>query len=130
MERAILAYGVAKQQVEDRPRCMAELAVAVNDRRSVGLEILPDRIVGFAKQRIRFSGLDEINVRLHRKWIPVQEIAPARSPIKGGLIRAKDQAGESIPRTADTGQITPGTGRIAGVDADTVAVDAAWRLSG
>src|SRR6266702_7229008 len=48
VQRAILAHGVAQEQIEHRTRGMAEFAVAVHDGCGAGREVLADGIVGLA----------------------------------------------------------------------------------
>ena len=50
VERAVFTDGEAQQEIENRPRFVAELAVAINDRAGVRLEISADRLLGFLEQ--------------------------------------------------------------------------------
>src|SRR5207253_2151355 len=67
-------------------------------------------------------------VGAHRAGGPVEEVAAAIGAVVGDLERAQDQAGDGVARVADARHVAPGVGRVAGVDADRVAVDAAQRL--
>ena len=58
VERAIFADGVAQQEIENGTRVVAQFAVTMHDRGSVSLEILADRVVGFAEQRRGLGGFD------------------------------------------------------------------------
>ena len=58
----------------------------------------------------------------------MEEVAAAIDAVVGDLEGAQDQAGDRVPRVRGAGHVPPGVGRVAGVDADRVAVDAADRL--
>src|SRR6266571_7448830 len=130
VQRAVLAHGVAQEQIEHRTRGMAELTVPMHDGRGAGLEVLADGIVGFAQERVRVGGFDLLDVELDRERVPVQKIAAARRAVERGLIRAEDEASESVAGVAHAGQVAPRARRIAGVHANAVAMHAAERLAG
>jgi len=58
VERAILADSIAQQEIENGTRAVAQFAVTMHDRGSVTLEILADRVVGFAEQSRRLGAFD------------------------------------------------------------------------
>ena len=129
MERAVFAHGVAQEQVEHGTRSVAEFAVTTHDGCGVGLEVLADRIIGFAQERVGLGGFDFIEVPFDRERRPIQEIAAARRAVEGNLIRAENEAGEGVSGVADAGEVAPGARRIAGMHADAVAVNTADRLA-
>ena len=55
----------------------------------------------------------------------MEEVAAAIDAVAGDLVAAQDQAGGRVPRVGRAGHVPPGVDRVAGVDADRVAVDAA-----
>src|SRR5258705_8609830 len=62
---------------------------------------------------------------LQGKWLPVEEIAAAVDAVEGDLVAAQNQTCEGVSWIAHAGEVAPGVGRVAGVDADGVAVDGA-----
>src|SRR5438132_11455290 len=87
-------------------------------------------VVGYYEHLSGIGRLDGINVVLERQRVPVEEIARARGAIESDLISAEDEASEGVPGVADAGEVAPGAGGVAGVDADAVAVNAADGLAG
>src|SRR5689334_17192280 len=104
---------------------MAELAVARNNRRRVRLQIATNGLFGFLQQSRRLSGFDGVEMPRNRQRLPVLEIAAAISAVECRLVRAENEAGESVARVADLRHVAPGVGRIERVDADRIAMHAA-----
>ena len=109
---------------------MAQLAVALNQRADFGLEISTNGLVSLAQERVGFGPFHLAEVSGRRKGLPIKKITTARGAVQGDLIRAKNEAGKTVPRIGDAGHIAPGVGRVACVDTDRVTVHAAQRFSG
>ena len=90
---------------------------------------MPDRFIGFAKESRGIGRLDLLEVIPKRERFPIEKIAAPSDAVEGDLISAENQASKSVSRIADPRQVAPGAGRIAGMDSDAVAVDAARRLA-
>src|SRR5947208_5474970 len=108
---------------------MIELAVTMDQRRRMRLQILPDRIVGLAQERGRVSRGDEFYVPMNRQRVPMEEIAAPRGAINRNLIRAENETSEGIACVTGARQVAPRASRVAGVNANAVAMNAARRLA-
>src|SRR5205823_5884234 len=75
-------------------------------------------------------GLHARQVVFDGKGFPFEEVPPAIDAVPSGLVGAQDQAGERISRVGGAGHVPPRVGRVAGVDADRVAVDAPRGFAG
>ena len=98
VERAVFTDGEAQQEIENRPRFVAELAVAINDRAGVRLEISADRLLGFLQQARRISRRYRLHLAGDGERLPVEKIPAALNPVERHLVRAEDQAGDAVPR--------------------------------
>src|SRR5262249_41534857 len=127
VECTVLADGVAEQQVKDRPRREAEFAVAVHRGAGVGLVLVPNGRFGFTGQAGGGPCLDLLAGVGAGVGLLLQD-AGVPGPVPGDLVGPEDQAGEGVPWVADPGNVAPGIGRVAAVDADRIAVTAADRL--
>src|SRR5207302_6609285 len=130
VESPVLANGVAKQQVEHRPRWIAQFAVTLHHGARQCLLLSLNRLLGLVEKRIlvfRLDSLPRIGARIR---LPGEEITAAVRAIPSDLVGAQDQARECIPRIADAGNVPPSVGRVAGMNANAVAVDAADRFAG
>src|SRR4029077_7177849 len=72
-----------------------------------------------------FDGAPNIFTRIR---LPVEEIAPAVGAVAGRLPAAEDEGDRLVARIAGGGQVAPGVGGIASMDADRIAMHAAERL--
>ena len=95
----------------------------------VGLEIVADRLFGFAQESRRVGAFNLIEMPLNGDGRPVQEVAATLRAVERHLIRAKNQAGVGVSGITHAGHVAPGIGGIAGVNADAVAMHAAGRFA-
>src|SRR5262249_51927142 len=124
VQGALLANGVAKQQIEDGPRVVAQLAIAMDGRAGVELVLVANRTLGLLEQArgVRRLDLLELLRRGVRIFVLMGELA-------GGMVGADDETGDGIAGVRDLGDVPPGVGGIGGVNANGVAVAAADGLA-
>ncbi len=82
---AVLADGVAQEQIEDGARRMAELAVAVDGGASAGLIAVANGVLGGTEQGVWLAGLDLGTGVFAGIGLPVEEVAAAVGAVAGGL---------------------------------------------
>src|SRR5262249_51859477 len=121
---------VAQQQGEGLLVLVAVGQVLGDRRRRAALVLGLQRRLGLAQQAGGVGGLDLLDVLGTRVGLPLQELASAVDTVQCHLERAEDQTGRLVPGVADARDVAPGVGRVQGVYADRVAVDAAERLAG
>src|SRR6185436_110159 len=97
-------------QIKHRPRSEPELAITMDESGGMGLEILPDGLVGFLQQTFRGGGFDLVLMPLNRERLPILEVTSAVAAVERDLIRPENQAGTGIPRVAHSGHVAPGIG--------------------
>ena len=124
VQGAVFADGVAQQQFEDRPGRTIQLAVAMDQGAGPDLIVAADRRFRFGQQMRPGHLADLLQVIRMRPGLPVQEIAAPVHPVQRHLVRPQDQAGDRIAAVARPDHVSPGVGRIAGMHADRIAMDA------
>src|SRR5437773_12335845 len=92
---------------------------------SQSLLLGPNRFFNLAQQCFLVLGFDASAGLGARIRFPSQEIAAAITAIPSHLVSAQDETGEGVAGIADAGDVPPSVGRVAGMNADTVAVDTA-----
>src|SRR5439155_8127472 len=77
----------------------------------------------------RDSRHDEFYVPMNRQRVPMEEIAPPRGAINRNLKRPENEASEGIACVTGARQVAPRASRVAGVNADAVAMNATRRFA-
>src|SRR5262249_20065462 len=129
VQGAVFAGRVAQHDVEHGPRCVTQLAVTGNDRTGTGLILLANGAVGFLEEAGRIGRCDFGTGFGTRIWLPFEELA-ASTAVARYLVSAQNQGRHRVARVGNATYVPPGVRRIAGVDANAVAVHAADRLVG
>src|SRR5258708_796179 len=75
---------------------MSQLPVSVNDGTRSGLQVAANGFFQVTQQSFWLGGLDLLEMLTERERFPIEEIPSASGPVQSDLVRAQDEAGETV----------------------------------